>query len=460
MPAAQSSAVCTRDNLAVGTCSMLPLTRADERCSAVQPYSNWACRDAAFQDPDRARWGNAFGPGARCLLGGSTPWSRRDAGGRLEFTQERAVPGCFAVGCNASGALHATIDGVRVDCPEGQTVNLPDVPGKRCSGGVSAGCADVLCNNPALTCTPRRLALQSRQARPMSACNSRVCVAALSARLQRHGLLQQRRCLSLLARLRGARLRHARAVMHPCVTPAPHPAMAKHAQRRAHALGVQAPWFAGRSPGVATPQRDAHLTCSAASCQRRGRRWLSRPRRWSCAWARRCTCAYSPPVATRKSRGSATARRSLKITTGSRTTHSGALGCARRLAEPRASSGMQRRLRCIASHTPNNSLALRSAPPLLRAHMLGVLATTCVAPSLLLSGSCVALVVCAADAACCLRRCTQHCCRARAGPRRLPRRHPARTVWRGSREHSRRHRHFRGAQSLLLQRRCASRARI
>jgi hypothetical protein len=125
------SALCTRDKSAVGACNALPLTRPEERCYAVQPFSNWVCRDASLESEERARWGFEFGPGARCLPGGtSAPWSRVDAGGRMQYTQEQVVPGCFQVECDAAGKeLFALIDGVRVACPEGQTVTLSNVKG-------------------------------------------------------------------------------------------------------------------------------------------------------------------------------------------------------------------------------------------------------------------------------------------------------------------------------------------
>ena len=127
---ANSSAVtCTADNLAVGACSPLPLTRPDERCFAVAPFSNWLCRDPALESADRSLWGFRFGPGARCLPTGTMPWSRVDASGGVLLTQESIVPGCFAVRCNASGALLVSIDDALVACPPGQRVDLSSVKG-------------------------------------------------------------------------------------------------------------------------------------------------------------------------------------------------------------------------------------------------------------------------------------------------------------------------------------------
>jgi leishmanolysin len=123
---------CTRDGSAVGACKPLPLTRADERCFAVQPYSNWACRDASLATEDRARWGYAFGPSARCVSGGSVPWTRVDKSGRVQYTQDQAMPACFTLHCNASGALHVDIEGADVACPDGQTIDLSTIKGVSC----------------------------------------------------------------------------------------------------------------------------------------------------------------------------------------------------------------------------------------------------------------------------------------------------------------------------------------
>jgi leishmanolysin len=131
---AESSGVdarCTRDGSAVGACKPLPLTRADERCFAVQPFSNWVCRDASLASEDRARWGYAFGRYARCIPGGSAPWTRVDKSGRMQYTQDEAMPACFALHCNASGALHVEVDGADVACPEGQTIDLSTIKGAR-----------------------------------------------------------------------------------------------------------------------------------------------------------------------------------------------------------------------------------------------------------------------------------------------------------------------------------------
>ena len=120
---------CTRDGTAVGACSPLPLTQPSERCYALMPFSNWQCRDVRLESDDRALWGYTFKPGARCVLGGSTPWSRIDSRGRMQFTQEAAVPGCFDVRCNSSGTLVARIDGVDIPCPPGATISLADIKG-------------------------------------------------------------------------------------------------------------------------------------------------------------------------------------------------------------------------------------------------------------------------------------------------------------------------------------------
>ena len=118
---------CTSDHQAVGTCSPLPLTRPEEQCFAVIPYSNWLCRDAALQSADRSLWGYSFGAGARCIAAGTTPWSRAD--GPVLYTQENAAPGCFATRCNASGALFVSISDVQVACPQGQLIELSAVKG-------------------------------------------------------------------------------------------------------------------------------------------------------------------------------------------------------------------------------------------------------------------------------------------------------------------------------------------
>jgi len=118
---------CTSDHQAVGSCSPLPLTRPDEKCFSIIPYSNWLCRDAALQSADRSMWGYNFGAGARCIAAGATPWSRTD--GPVVYTQESAVPGCFATRCNASGALFVSIDDVKISCPQGQRIELSSVKG-------------------------------------------------------------------------------------------------------------------------------------------------------------------------------------------------------------------------------------------------------------------------------------------------------------------------------------------
>ena len=74
-------------------------------------------------------WGYRFGPGSRCLPTGAKPWSRTDKSGSVLLTQESVVPGCFAMRCNASGALYVSIDDVLVACPQGQLVELSAVKG-------------------------------------------------------------------------------------------------------------------------------------------------------------------------------------------------------------------------------------------------------------------------------------------------------------------------------------------
>jgi hypothetical protein len=128
---------CTSDHLAVGACSPLPLTRPDEQCFAVAPYSNWLCRDAALETADRRLWGFQFGAGARCLPTGTTPWSRTDKSGSVLLTQESTVPGCFAMHCNASGALFVSIDDVLVACPQGKRVDLSSVKGALGQGSLA-----------------------------------------------------------------------------------------------------------------------------------------------------------------------------------------------------------------------------------------------------------------------------------------------------------------------------------
>lgn len=125
----RSNSACTSDNLAVGACSPLPLTRPDEKCFAVAPYSNWLCRDAALETADRNMWGYRFGAGSRCLPAGSAPWSRTDKSGSVLLTQQDVVPGCFAMSCNASGALFVSIDDALVACPQGKLVDLSSVKG-------------------------------------------------------------------------------------------------------------------------------------------------------------------------------------------------------------------------------------------------------------------------------------------------------------------------------------------
>ena len=118
---------CTSDHQAVGSCSPLPLTRPDEQCFAIIPYSNWLCRDAALQSADRSLWGYSFGAGARCIAAGTMPWSRAD--GAVLYTQDNAVPGCLTMRCNASGALFVSVDDVQIACPQGQGIELSSVKG-------------------------------------------------------------------------------------------------------------------------------------------------------------------------------------------------------------------------------------------------------------------------------------------------------------------------------------------
>lgn len=130
--ATAAGVACTRDYGAVGTCNLLPLTRPEAACFAVQPFSNWVCRDAALATDERQRWGYAFGPSSRCLPGGSVPWSRVDAstGGRLLFTQDTALPACFRMRCNSTGALLVSLGpGTELACPEGKLISLSAVRG-------------------------------------------------------------------------------------------------------------------------------------------------------------------------------------------------------------------------------------------------------------------------------------------------------------------------------------------
>ena len=137
-----SAVSCTSDHQAVGSCSPLPLTRPDEQCFAVIPYSNWLCRDASLQSADRSLWGYSFGPGNRCIAAATTPWSRAD--GPVLYTQENAVPGCFAIRCNASGALFVSINDVLVACPQGLRIELSSVKGA--DAGQSLRMLRVLCS--------------------------------------------------------------------------------------------------------------------------------------------------------------------------------------------------------------------------------------------------------------------------------------------------------------------------
>ncbi len=151
-PAAAARSQCTPDRLAVGVCSRLPLTPASEACFIVAPYSNWVCRDEGLNDADRARWGYSFGPAARCLAGGATPWSRVDQQGRLQYTQESATAGCFLHRCDAQGRVLVSLDRSEVPCPEGANVTLRDLKGLRFKAGQLGPCPSAAEVCPSLAC--------------------------------------------------------------------------------------------------------------------------------------------------------------------------------------------------------------------------------------------------------------------------------------------------------------------
>lgn len=116
-------AQCTFDSLAVGTCIQLPLTKEQEQCFVVAPYSNWVCRDSSLADADRALWGNSFGAGSRCVAGGEQPWSRSQ--GRLVYTQDEPTAGCFLTSCTGGGAAQVSIAGESRACPGGANISVP-----------------------------------------------------------------------------------------------------------------------------------------------------------------------------------------------------------------------------------------------------------------------------------------------------------------------------------------------